>query len=177
MGIIVEESAKSNMSDITPQYPDSYSQEDIQQILNIAIARHHTDEELSREQLWEIAGEMDISNAIIQSAEKDWLEKKVVDRQRRAFDVHRRHILKQKLTKFVIINTFLLSLNFMAIGALSWSLYILLFWGLKMSLMTWKAYQSQGDAYEKAFQRWSFQNEVKQTMTTVWSRLQKAWQA
>lgn len=163
------------MPDITPQYPDSYSQEDIQQILNIAIARFHNDEELSREQLWEIAAEMDISNAIIQSAEKEWLEKKLVNRQRRAFDVHRRQIFKQKLTRFAIINTFFLSLNFMVVGALSWSLYILLFMGLKIALLGWKTYQSKGTAYEKAFQRWSFQNEVKQTMTTVWTKIQKAW--
>lgn len=165
------------MSDLTPQYPDSYSPEDIQQILNIAIARHHSDEELSRQQLWEIASEMDISNAVIQSAEKDWLEKKVVDRQRRAFDVYRRQKFQQKLTKFAIVNTFLISLNLITIGTISWSLYILLFWGLGVALDGWKTYQSQGEAYEKAFQRWSFQNEVKQTMTTVWTRLRKVWQA
>lgn len=165
------------MLDPTPQYPNSYSPEDIQQILNIAIARHHSDEELTRQQLWEIASEMDISNAIIKSAEKDWLEKKVVDRQRHAFDVYRRQNFQQKLTKYAIVNTFLISLNLIAAGTLSWSLYILLFWGLGVALNGWKAYQSKGDAYDKAFQRWSFQNEVKQTMTTVWTRLQKAWQA
>ena len=159
------------------QYPNSYSPEDIQEILNLAIARHHSDEELSREQLWEIASEMDISNAIIQSAEKDWLEKKVVDRQRRAFDLHRRQKFHQKITKYAIVNTFFISLNFIAVGTLSWSLYLLPFWGLSVALNGWKAYQSKGESYEKAFQRWSFQNEVKQTVTTVWTRLQKAWQA
>ena len=165
------------MSDPSPQYPNSYSPEDIQQILNIAIARHHSDEELSRQQLWEIASEMDISNAIIQSAEKDWLEKKIIDRQRCAFNLHRRQNFHQKLTKYAIVNTFFVSLNLIAVGTLSWSLYILLFWGIGITLSGWKAYQSKGEAYEKAFQRWSFQNEVKQTMTTVWTRLQKAWQA
>ncbi len=165
------------MPDIITQYPDFYSQEDIQQILQRAIAAHHTDEELSRQQLWEIASELDINNATIQAAERQWLEQKAIDRQRRAFDLHRRQKFKQKLTKFAIVNTFLVSLNFVAIGTLSWSLYILLFWGLGIALSGWKAYQSQGEEYERAFQRWSFQNEVKQTVATVWTRLQQVLQA
>ena len=164
------------MPDITPQYPDSYSQEDIQQILQLAIANHHTEEELSRQQLWEIASELDINNATIQAAEKDWLEQKVIDRQRQAFDLYRRQRFKQKLTKYAIVNTFLVSFNFLLAGILSWSLYILLFWGLAVALNGWRAYQSQGEEYERAFQRWSFQNEVKQTVATVWTRLQQAWQ-
>ena len=164
------------MSEINPQYPDSYSQEDIQQILHLAIANHHTEEELSRQQLWEIAGELDINNATIQAAEKDWLEQKAIDRQRHAFDLYRRQQFKQKLTKYAIVNTFLVSLNFVAIGTLSWSLYILLFWGLGIALSGWKAYLSRGEEYERAFQRWSFKNEVKQTVATVWTKVQQAWQ-
>ncbi|WP_319419692.1 2TM domain-containing protein [Pleurocapsa sp. FMAR1] len=164
------------MPDTTPQYPDSYSQDDIQQILNIAIARHHTHEELSRQQLWEIASELDISNAIIQAAEKDWLEQKIVDRQRHTFNLYRRQNFKQKLTKFAIVNIFLVSLNIIAAGSLTWSLYILLFWGLGVALNGWRAYQTQGEEHERAFQRWSFQNEVKQTVSTVWTKLQKTWQ-
>lgn len=165
------------MPDITPPYPDSYSQEDIQQILQIAIATHHTEEELSRQQLWEIAAELDLSNATIQAAEKNWLEKKVIDRQRHAFDLHRRQKFKQKFTKYAIVNTFIISFNLIVAGTISWSLYILLFWSLGIALSAWKAYQSQGEEYERAFQRWSFQNEVKQTVATVWTKLQQVWQA
>ena len=165
------------MSDITPQYSDSYSQEDIQQILQLAIASHNTDEELTRQQLWEIASELDINQATIVAAERDWLAQKVVNHQRQAFDLYRRQKFQQKLSKYAIVNTFLVSFNFVVAGTLSWSLYILLFWGLGIALSGWKAYFSKGEEYEKAFQRWNFQNEVKQTVATVWTRLQQAWQA
>ena len=165
------------MSDITPQYSDSYSHEDIQQILQLAIAGDRTDEELTRQQLWEIASELDINNTTIVAAEKDWLAQKAVNCQRQAFDLYRRQRFQQKLTKYAIVNTFLVSFNFVVAGTLSWSLYILLFWGLSVALSGWKAYQSQGEEYERAFQRWNFQNEVKQTVATVWTKLQQAWQA
>lgn len=164
------------MSDITPQYSDSYSPEDIQQILQLAIASQQMDEELTREQLWEIASELDIKNSTIQAAERDWLAKKAVDLQRQAFDVYRRQKFQQKLTKYAIVNTFLVSFNFVVAGTLSWSLYILLFWGLGVALSGWKVYLSKGEEYERAFQRWNFQNEVKQTVATVWTKLQQAWQ-
>ena len=165
------------MSDTTPIYPETYSQEDIQQILNLAIAKQHTEEELTRQQLWEIASELDISNAIIQAAETDWLERKAIDRKRSAFNLYRRQKFNQKLIKYAIVNTFLVSFNLIAAGALTWSLYVLLFWGLGVALNGWRAYQCKGEAYERAFQRWSFQNEVKQTVATVWTKVQQAWQA
>ncbi len=162
--------------DITPNYPNSYSQEDIQEILHLAIANHQTDEELSRQQLWEIAAELDINNSTIQAAEKSWLEQKAIDRRRNAFNLVRRQKFQQKLTKYTIANTFLVSFNFLLAGTLSWSLYILLFWGLGVALSGWKTYQTKGESYERAFQRWSFQNDVKQTVATVWTKVQQAWQ-
>ncbi|MEL6910371.1 MAG: 2TM domain-containing protein [Cyanobacteria bacterium J06643_13] len=165
------------MPDITPNYPDTYSQEDIQEILQIAIANHHTEEELSRQQLWEIAAELDIDASTIQAAEKGWLVQKEGDRLRHKFNLVRRQKFQHKLTKFAIVNTFLVSFNFVLAGTLSWSLYILLFWGLGVALNGWKAYQTSGEAYEQAFQRWSFQNEVKQTVATVWTKVQQVWQA
>ena len=166
------------MSDIdsTPNYPDFYSQEDVQQILHLAIAKQHVDEELSRQQLWEIAAELDINSSSIQAAEKNWLEQKAIDRQRNTFNLVRRQRFQQKLTKYAITNVFLVSFNFLLAGTLSWSLYILLFWGLGVALSGWKAYQTKGVAYERAFQRWSFQNDVKQTVATVWTKVQQAWQ-
>ena len=165
------------MPDITPQYTDSYSPEDVQQILQRAIVSQQIDEELTRQQLWEIASELDIKNSTIVAAERDWLAQKAINSQRQAFDVYRRQRFQQKLTKYAIVNTFLTSFNFLVAGTLSWSLYILLFWGLGVALSGWKAYLSKGEEYERAFQRWNFQNEVKQTMATVWTKLQQAWQA
>jgi hypothetical protein len=167
------------MPDIPPNYsdyPNSYSQEDIQAILHLAIAKHPTDEELSRQQLWEIAAELDISTSEIQAAEKDWLAQKAIDRQRNAFNLVRRQKFQQKLTKYAILNTFLVSFNFILAGTLSWSLYILLFWGLGVALSGWKAYQTKGEEYERAFQRWCFQNDIKQTFSSVWTKVQRSWQ-
>ncbi|GAB4542247.1 MAG: hypothetical protein Tsb0014_34820 [Pleurocapsa sp.] len=160
-----------------PEYPQSYSPDDIQEILALAIARKGESEELTRQQLWEIAGELNIDVRSVQLAEENWLQQKERDRKRVAFDLYRRSQFKDKFTKYLIVNIFLVSLNLFTAGAITWSLYVLLFWGLGLALNGWKTYQSQGEEYEKAFQRWSFQNEVKQTVSSIWTQIQKALQA
>ncbi|GAB4244992.1 MAG: hypothetical protein Kow0049_34910 [Stanieria sp.] len=164
------------MSNSPLSYPESYSPEDIQQILQIALARKAECEELTRQQLWEIASELEIDTQSLQAAEQDWFERKAVQAKRQAFNLYRRSQFKQKLTKYLIINIFLVSFNIVIAGTITWSMYILLFWGLGIALNGWKAYQTQGEEYERAFQRWDFQNEVKRTFATFWERLQKSWQ-
>jgi hypothetical protein len=158
------------------QPPQSYSQEDVQQILHIAIARKTDTEELSREQLWEIAAELEIDNESLQAAEREWLNSRALDRKRQEFNIYRQDILKNKTTRYLIVNAFLVSLDFLAGGGLSWSLYILLMWGLGLALDTWKTFQTKGDAYEQAFQRWNLKNEMKQTITSFWNKLKQSWQ-
>ncbi|MDJ0532001.1 MAG: 2TM domain-containing protein [Xenococcaceae cyanobacterium MO_207.B15] len=157
------------------QYPETYNSEDIQQIIQIALARKGEDDELTRQQLWEIASELDIDPKTIQAAEQDWLERKKIDENRHAFDLFRRDRFKQKLIKYVIINSFLLSINFLMTGAITWSVYILLFWGLGVAFQGWNTFQSQGEKYEREFQKWMFRHEVNKTLRTFWVRLQKAW--
>ena len=164
------------MSDNPSQYPESYSQDDIQEILYMAIAAKDDRELLTRQHLLEIARELDIDGKTLEIAEKKWLEQKAIDRQRQAFNLHRRQQFRQKSTKFLIVNGFLVVFNLISAGTLSWSLYILLFWGLGLALNGWKTFQSQGEEYERAFQRWSFQNQLRQTLANVWDRLQQKWQ-
>ncbi|MGH2412129.1 MAG: 2TM domain-containing protein, partial [Microcystaceae cyanobacterium] len=113
------------MPDSEGQLPQSYSPEEIQQILHLAIARQPYPGELSREQLWEIAAELEIDQQSLQAAELDWLNQKALDKKRQEFDRYRQHRFRQKTVKYVIVNIFLVSLNIISAGAITWSLYIL----------------------------------------------------
>ncbi len=159
------------------QPPESYSTEEIQEILYLAITRSTDKEELSRQQLWEIAAELDIDIQLIQEAEQDWLNQKQVGKKKQEFNLYRKGQLQYKVVRYLIVNVFLFSLNILSAGHLTWSLYILFGWGLKLSLETWKTLQTGGEAYERAFQNWKIKNEVKQSLTTLWTRLKAFWQS
>ncbi len=154
----------------------SYHQEDIQQILQIAIARQAYEGEFSREQLLEIAAELEISPECLQVAEREWLAQQADLQKRQDFNTYRRGKLQKRFGNYAIVNSFLVLLNLVNAGELSWSLYILLFWGLGLGLNTWNTYQSKGEEYERAFQKWHRQHQLKQSLNTALNKWLKVWQ-
>lgn len=151
----------------------SYHQEDIQQILQIAIARQADDTEFTHEQLVEIAQELEITPECLQIAEKEWLSQQSAIRQRQDFNLYRRSKLQKRVGNFAIANSFFVLLNLVNAGELTWSLYILLFWGLGIGLNTWNTFQSKGDDYEREFQKWYRQNQLKQSVATFVDKIDK----
>jgi hypothetical protein len=144
----------------------SYQQEDIQQILNLAIARQASDGEFTHEQLVEIATELGISTDTLAEAEQDWLVQQKEGIKRQEFNIVRRSRLQKRAGKYVIVNGFLVGLNFISAGEVSWSLYILLFWGLGLGLNAWNTYQLQGEEYEQAFRRWYRKHQIAESITS-----------
>ncbi|XLQ12015.1 MAG: 2TM domain-containing protein [cyanobacterium endosymbiont of Epithemia adnata isolate EadnSB Bon19] len=165
------------MSTSNVQPPESYSQNDVQEILYLAITRTADGSKLSRTQLWEIATELDIDPDSLRSAEHDWLTNKKMERKRHEFDYYRQEQLKQKAVRYAIINGFFFMINFFSSGTLSWSLYIFLLLGLSLSLDTYKVFQTEGEAYEQAFQRWSLKKQMKESLSGLWDKLKKTWQS
>ena len=160
-------------SDVQP--PQSYRKEEVQEILHLAIARKTDVEELSRTQLWEIAAELDIDPNALQLAEQDWLLQKQRQEKQDEFDCYRKERLKQKTIRYLIINSFIMLLNFLAVGSLSWSLYLLILLGLPLALDTFKTFQTEGEDYERSFQQWYVKKEMKASISNLWNRIKTAW--
>jgi hypothetical protein len=146
----------------------SYTQEDVQQILQLAISRQVNDnnQEFSYQQILEIAKELQISPDNLQQAERDWLVKQSEVEQRQAFNLYRRGKFKKRLGNYAIINIFFLAMDSLS-GGISWSLYILVASALAISLDIWNTFQTKGEDYEIAFQRWNRNHQIKQTINTV----------
>ncbi|MEQ8756924.1 MAG: 2TM domain-containing protein [Coleofasciculus sp. G1-WW12-02] len=149
----------------------SYNQEDLQQILNLAITRQANGDEFSRTQLVEIAAELGISPTNLQLAEQEWRLQQEQQQKRQEFEQYQRSQLKQRFGKYIIVNSFLVAINLLSAGQLSWALYILLFWGTGLGLKTWNIYQLHGEAYEKAFQKWYRQQQFNQLTQSIFTRL------
>jgi hypothetical protein len=146
----------------------TYSQEDIQQILNLALTKKNIngDLEFSHEQLVEIAEEMDIDLNTLQAAELDWANRQTSNQQRAEFDLYRRQKWQKGLGSFVITNTFFVTINLLFLGGTSflWSAYILGFWGLGLALNGWNTYQLKGEEYDRKFQNWVSRRKIHRTI-------------
>ncbi|MFM8006672.1 MAG: 2TM domain-containing protein, partial [Dolichospermum sp.] len=143
----------------------------VQQILQLAISRQVNDnnQEFSYQQILEIAKELQISPDNLQQAERDWLVKQSEVEQRQAFNLYRRSKFKKRLGNYAIINIFFLAMDSLS-GGISWSLYILVASALAISLDIWNTFQTKGEDYEIAFQRWNRNHQIKQTINTVLNR-------
>ncbi|TVQ20784.1 MAG: hypothetical protein EA367_07540 [Leptolyngbya sp. DLM2.Bin15] len=153
--------------------PELYSPEDVQNILQLAIARQGDRAELTHGQLLEIADDLGISADDLTLAEQEWFSRQQIQRERQEFDQIRRLRWQQHVMKYLIINIFLIGFDWISSGNISWSLYVLLGWGLGLSLDTWKTFNTQGEDYDRAFQTWQRQRQFKQSVDTFLDRILK----
>lgn len=161
------------MTNFEDKLARSYSQEDIQQILSIAIARQADDTEFSYEQLVEIAEELEITPEALQQSEIEWQSQNTIVRQKQKFEIYRRHKLKKKIGNYAIANTFFVALDLLQGDGLFLSLYVLLIWGLKVGLDIWNTYYANSEEYERAFQKWYRHNQLKRSVNTFLGNLSK----
>jgi hypothetical protein len=140
----------------------AYSQEDVREILDIAMADRSTlDPELSHPQLLEIAQELSISPDLIELAKNQWLSQQQVIKKHQEFDLYRRSKLQDRLSKYAIVNACLIPLNFFTGFGVPWSLYVLTSWGTVRGVAAWRVFfQRQGYGYDRAFQKWEYQQKM-----------------
>lgn len=157
-------------------YPESYTQAEIRQILELALAHQIKSPSLTREELWAMSAELGIDLLTIQEAEKHWLEQKAIHLQRQEFNHYRRQQLMARIIRFAIVNGLMVMLDLVTTHYLSWSLYLIGIWGLSLTLDVWKTAQTSGDEYEQAFQRWQVRQELKSSLTIIREKWKQAWQ-
>lgn len=159
----------------SPQ-PKTYQQEEIQQILQIAIARQTESDELTEVQLQEMASDLGISPASLQEAQQEWLQQKIEQTKRQAFNLYRQERFRQKTVTYAILGGFLVAFDLLGGDGINWSRYAILMTGLLIALSGWKVFQTRGEAYERDFTRWETKRQIKQTLKGLWSNVQKVLQ-
>lgn len=151
----------------------SYQQEELQEILNLAIARQGNDTKFTRAQLVEIADELGISALDLQIAEKEWLSKSGEQKERQAFDLYRRQNLQKKITGYALTNGFLITINLATMGTISWAWYIVGFWGLTLGIKAWSISHANPENYNEAFYSWQRKQQIRQTVNSLWNRFNR----
>jgi hypothetical protein len=140
----------------------TYSQEDIREILNIALSDRSTlDTDLPHSQLLEIAQEISISPETIELARDRWLSQQQAIKKHQDFDLYRRSKLQNRLGKYAMVNACLIPINFFTGFGIPWSLYVLTSWGIVRGVAAWRVFfQHQGYAYDRAFQKWEYRQKT-----------------
>ncbi len=151
----------------------SYQQEEIQEILQIAIARQASGSELSHAQLVEIATELGISAEELQLAETEWQSRKVEQKQREEYAAYLRQKIRRALGRYIIVNGCLVAVNLVSAGTISWAWYVISIWGLSLGVSTWNAHNSESDRYDEGFSKWQRRQQMRQTVNHLWQKVNK----
>lgn len=167
----------TQMTNSQNKITQTYTQDDVQQILQLALVHHSEESELTKTQVLEIAQEMGITPEELAAAEKEWLAQQGKFQEKQIFNQIRREKLKQSAIKYGIVNSFLLLLNLVTAHTFSWSLPMLFLWGLWLALDTWKTFQIEGEDYENAFQRWRLKKQVGQSIGSLADKFFKSLQS
>ena len=109
-----------------------YSAEQVQQILVSAMGQSEQ-EGFSRSQLEEMATDLGIPLDTLKQAEYN-LQEIPTSVQTTAIQNSKQQQFYQRLRTYIVVNIFLLALNFTLSGAITWAIYPLLGWGLGLLL-------------------------------------------
>ncbi len=120
----------------------TYDSEDVEKILQVALARKHKGE-FSREQLLEMAAELGISANVLEKTEQKWLIQQKQERSQRRFNTSRRKGFWGHLVSYLAVNLFLIVLNLITSPSYFWAIFPLLGWGLGLFFHWWNVYQSK----------------------------------
>jgi len=156
---------ESTIMSPSPDEPAIYQSEEAQAILQIAIARHTEEGELTRSQLFEIAEELGIAPTTLAEAEQQWALQQQESVEIQAFDQYQQQRFQGHLIRFVVINLVFFIINWLAAGTLSWSLYIFLFWGAGLSLQAWQTYWPPEEQYRRRFETWRRREQIKRSFS------------
>ncbi len=125
-----------------------YRSEDVQKILQLAMAQKAEGRDFSRQELLEMAAELGISSEAIALAEKQLMqesEKQLTKQALNNMSNSRRRKFQTHLFLYLIVNTFLVVIDFMPDHRLNWAFWPIAGWGLGLAFDALDTFQRSND--------------------------------
>ncbi len=141
--------------------PKRYSEEESRRILQEALEHQNNEREFSREQLLEMAEELDISPDNLARAEEKWLNETKIDEELLEFNRHRRQQFNQQCISYGIVMTFLFFINLFTSPEFFWVVFPLLGWGMALAFQFAEVRKMGGQTYEKELEKWRTKRQIE----------------
>jgi hypothetical protein len=132
----------------------TYSEEDVEQILRLAVSRGSAAGRVSRDQLMQSATELGVSPEALASAERAWHEQKLVNAERNEFEGELRRNFWSHVTTYIVINAFLFCINLATSPGEWWFIFPLLGWGIGMVFHAVNTFVRSSAGHQDEFESW-----------------------
>jgi 2TM domain len=147
-----------------------YDEIQAQQILQMALAKRGV-QKLSGEQLQEIAADLGVSESEFHLAELAWKNNQIQAQERKIFDRFQKRKFMDGLIKYFLVNGSFVGLNLATSGQISWSIYLVVIWGLGISLQAWSTFQTESESYLQEFNKWQKKQKRDQITSKIADQL------
>jgi hypothetical protein len=85
---------------------ETYSEEQVDQILRYALAKRTNGQNLTKQQIYEIASDMGVSEADFLASVQEWQSTQAVRKEQLEFDKYKKKSLQANVLKYAIVNSF-----------------------------------------------------------------------
>ena len=127
------------------------TEEDVDEILKLALRRQGRCDEDLRNRLLAAAEELGISPDELQSAEEEYVKTK--EEKTEFLEFHKRQVreFREHFFAYIIINTMLVVINFMTSQTVNWAIWPILGWGIGLAFHAWGSLNTGSDSFQEEF--------------------------
>jgi len=130
-----------------------FTNEEVEQIIKIALRSKQDSGSISTENIYDIAKELNIDPAAIQGAIYEYENKGDIDSIRDEFIKKRKKSFFDHLTSYLAINSFLVIIDLVTGGGISWSIFPILGWGLGVFFDGMSKLRYNDEEFQKYYQK------------------------
>ena len=143
-----------------------YTDEEVEQILKIALRSKTDSGAMSLDNIYDIAKELNIDPAAVQNAVNEFENRGDVDAIREEFIRKRRKGFFDHLTSYLVINSFLVILDLVTGNGINWAYFPLLGWGLGVFFDGMSKLRYDEEEFQKYYQK-----QIRKKKTNKLSKL------
>lgn len=128
------------------------SDDDVDEILKLALRLQTGDDEDLRARLIAAADELGISDTALAEAEEKYLKEQADEKEFREFKSRQRREFREHLFSYLIVNTMLVAINYITAQTINWAIWSILGWGIGLAFHAWNALNSDSESFQEEYE-------------------------
>ncbi len=127
------------------------TEEDVDEVLKLALRRQGRADEDLRSRLVAAAEELGISPEELVLAEEEYALSKEERKEFHEFKQRQVREFREHFFAYIIINTLLVAINWITSGTVNWAIWPILGWGIGLAFHAWGSLNSGSESFQEEF--------------------------
>lgn len=130
------------------------SDEDVDEVLKIALRRQGRTDDSLRQRLVTSAEELGIPYEDLVEAEKEYVRQREERQEFYSFRKRQVREFREHLLAYFIVNGLLVGTNLLTLGSVTWAVWPILGWGVGIAFHAWASLNTGSESYQEDFARY-----------------------